>query len=321
MVGRQVRQIVRLVDDLMEVSRITRGKIDLRLERVPVAEIIHSAVETSQLAIDRAGHRLTVTLPEEPLVLMADRGRLTQVFANLLNNSAKYTDAGGRIRVDVWRDDGHMLASVRDTGIGIPAEALARVFDMFAQAHRAVGRGQGGLGIGLTMVRSLVEMHHGTVEARSAGSGLGSEFVVRLPLAPRQDGWTEQAGAPDARPHAAFAGQRILVVDDNEDAADTLALLLEGDGAEVRVAYDGRAALAAAESFLPSSVLLDIAMPGMDGWEVARRLRQDERYTGLRIIALTGWGQDSDRRQTRNRGFSHHLTKPVSLEDLHQLLI
>jgi PAS domain S-box-containing protein len=321
MVGRQVRQIVRLVDDLMEVSRITRGKIDLRLERVPVAEIIHSAVETSQLAIDRAGHRLTVTLPEEPLVLMADRGRLTQVFANLLNNSAKYTDAGGRIRVDVWRDDGHMLASVRDTGIGIPAEALARVFDMFAQAHRAVGRGQGGLGIGLTMVRSLVEMHHGTVEARSAGSGLGSEFVVRLPLAPRQDGWTEQAGAPDARPHAAFAGQRILVVDDNEDAADTLALLLEGDGAEVRVAYDGRAALAAAESFLPSSVLLDIAMPGMDGWEVARRLRQDERHTGLRIIALTGWGQDSDRRQTRNRGFSHHLTKPVSLEDLHQLLI
>jgi signal transduction histidine kinase/CheY-like chemotaxis protein len=320
MVGRQVRQIVRLVDDLMEVSRITRGKIDLKLERVPVAEIIHGAVETSQPAVDRAGHRLDVTLPGEPLVLMADRLRLTQVFANLLNNAAKYTDEGGRIQVDVWREDGAMLASVRDTGIGIPAEALGRVFDMFAQAHRAAGRGQGGLGIGLTMVRSLVEMHHGTVEAHSAGSGLGSEFVVRLPLAPPQEGWSEQAGAAEVCPHAALAGQRILVVDDNHDAADTLALLLESDGAEVRVAYDGRAALAAAEAFLPSTVLLDIGMPGMDGWEVARRLRQDERYSGMRIIALTGWGQDSDRRQTRNRGFSHHLTKPVSLEDLHQLL-
>jgi PAS domain S-box-containing protein len=320
MVGRQVRQIVRLVDDLMEVSRITRGKIDLRLERVPVAEIIHGAIETSQPAIDRAGHQLAVSLPEEPLVLMADRLRLTQVFANLLNNAAKYTDEGGMIRVDVWREVGDMLASVRDTGIGIPAEALGRVFDMFAQAHRAAGRGQGGLGIGLTMVRSLVEMHHGTVEAHSAGNGLGSEFVVRLPLSSPEDGWCEHGGAAEASPDAALAGQRILVVDDNHDAADTLALLLESDGAEVRVAYDGRAALAAAEAFLPSSVLLDIGMPGMDGWEVARRLRQDERFGGLRIIALTGWGQDSDRRQTRNRGFSHHLTKPVSLEDLHQLL-
>jgi CheY-like chemotaxis protein/two-component sensor histidine kinase len=312
--------MVRLVDDLMEVSRITRGKIDLRLERVPVAEIIHGAIETSQPAIDRAGHQLAVSLPEEPLVLMADRLRLTQVFANLLNNAAKYTDEGGMIRVDVWREVGDMLASVRDTGIGIPAEALGRVFDMFAQAHRAAGRGQGGLGIGLTMVRSLVEMHHGTVEAHSAGNGLGSEFVVRLPLSSPEDGWCEHGGAAEASPDAALAGQRILVVDDNHDAADTLALLLESDGAEVRVAYDGRAALAAAEAFLPSSVLLDIGMPGMDGWEVARRLRQDERFGGLRIIALTGWGQDSDRRQTRNRGFSHHLTKPVSLEDLHQLL-
>jgi PAS domain S-box-containing protein len=321
MIGRQVRQMVRLVDDLMEVSRITRGKIDLRLERVPVAEVVHSAVESSQLAIERAGHQLVLALPEEPLVLMADRVRLTQVFANLLNNAAKYTDAGGRIRVDVWREGGQMLASVRDTGIGIPAEALPRVFDMFAQAHRAVGRGQGGLGIGLTMVRSLVEMHHGSVEAHSAGSGTGSEFVVRLPLAPAQEGWTEHPGAAEARPHAPFAGQRILVVDDNHDAADTLAMLLEADGAQVRAAYDGRGALALAESFLPSSVLLDIGMPGMDGWEVARRLRQDERFAGMRIIALTGWGQDADRRQTRNRGFSHHLTKPVSLEELHQILI
>jgi PAS domain S-box-containing protein len=321
MVGRQVRQIVTLVDDLMEVSRITRGKIDLRLERVPVAEIIHSAVETSQVAIERAGHQLAVAMPDEPLVLLADRVRLTQVFANLLNNAAKYTDPGGRIWVDVWQVDGMVAVSVRDTGIGIPEEALGRVFDMFAQAHRAVGRGQGGLGIGLTMVRSLVEMHHGSVEAHSAGSGMGSEFLVRLPSAPLEDAWAERPGLALARPNTPFAGQRILVVDDNRDAADTLGLLLEADGADVRVVYDGRAALAMAETFMPSSVLLDIGMPGMDGYEVARRLRQDERFASLRIVALTGWGQDSDRRQTRNRGFTHHLTKPVSLEDLHKILI
>jgi len=320
MVGRQVRQMVRLVDDLMEVSRITRGKIDLKLERVAFAEIVHGAVETSQPMIERAAHQLAVALPDEPLVLEADRVRLTQVFSNLLNNAAKYTDTGGRIWFDVRRDDGYVVASVRDTGIGIPADELPRVFDMFAQAHRSIGRGQGGLGIGLTMVRSLVEMHHGTVEAHSAGSGQGSEFVVRLPLAPAAatDACAPQLG--QARPAAPFHGQRILVVDDNRDAADTLGLLLEADGAEVRVVYDGRSALAMADAFLPTSVLLDIGMPGMDGYEVARRLRQDERFSGLRIAALTGWGQDADRRQTRNRGFSYHLTKPVSIEELHRIL-
>jgi PAS domain S-box-containing protein len=320
MVGRQVRQIVRLVDDLMEVSRITRGKIDLRLEQVPVAEIIHGAVETSQLAIERAGHQLAVALPEEALMLQADRVRLTQVFANLLNNAAKYTDPGGRIWVEVWREGGMALVSVRDTGIGIPPDALPRVFDMFAQAHRAVGRGQGGLGIGLTMVRSLVDMHHGTVEAYSGGNGMGSEFLVRLPLAAQDEGWSDRSGQAQAPPNAPFVGQRILVVDDNRDAADTLGLLLEADGAEVRVVYDGRAALAMAESFMPGSVLLDIGMPGMDGYEVARRLRQDTRFASLRIVALTGWGQEADRRQTRNRGFTHHLTKPVSVEDLYEIL-
>jgi PAS domain S-box-containing protein len=321
MVGRQVRQIVRLVDDLMEVSRITRGKIDLRLERLAVSEIVHGAVETSQLMIERAGHQLGVALPEEPLVLDADRVRLTQVFANLLNNAAKYTDPGGRIWFDVRREGREMVASVRDTGIGIPAAELPRVFDMFAQAHRALGRGQGGLGIGLTMVRSLVEMHHGSVEARSAGNGQGSEFVVRLPLAEAGAASETVAQQAAVRKVAPLAGQRILVVDDNRDAADTLGLLLEADGAEVRVVYDGRAALGMAESFMPSSVLLDIGMPGMDGYEVARRLRQEPRHAGLRIIALTGWGQDADRRQTRNRGFSHHLTKPVSLEELHDILV
>ena len=319
MVGRQVRQIVRLVDDLMEVSRITRGKIDLKLERVPFADVVQGAVETSQPMIERAAHQLSVALPDEPLCLDADRVRLTQVFSNLLNNAAKYTDTGGRIWLDVRRDGDDVVASVRDTGIGIPAEALPRVFDMFAQAH-SIGRGQGGLGIGLTMVRSLVEMHHGSVEARSAGPGQGSEFVVRLPLAAERAPEADAPPPEPERPATPLHGHRILVVDDNRDAADTLALLLEADGAAVRVVYDGRAALAQAETFLPTSVLLDLGMPGMDGYEVARRLRQDERFSGLRIVALTGWGQDADRRQTRNRGFSHHLTKPVSLEDLHAVL-
>jgi len=319
MVGRQVRQIVRLVDDLMEVSRITRGKIDLKLERLPFADVVQGAVETSQPMIERAGHRLAVALPDEPLCLEADRVRLTQVFANLLNNAAKYTDTGGHIWFEARRDGDTLVATVRDTGIGIPPEALPRVFDMFAQAH-SIGRGQGGLGIGLTMVRSLVEMHHGSVEARSAGPGQGSEFVVRLPLAAERAPAAATVPAGQARPSAPLHGQRILVVDDNRDAADTLGLLLEGDGAAVRVVYDGRAALAQAETFQPTSVLLDLGMPGMDGYEVARRLRQDERFSGVRIVALTGWGQDADRRQTRNRGFSHHLTKPVSLEDLHAIL-
>jgi signal transduction histidine kinase len=320
MIGRQVNQMARLVDDLMEVSRIARGKLDLRLERLPFAEIVQRAVEAAEPAIERAGHQLAVALPEAPLALDGDRVRLTQVLVNLLNNAAKYTDPGGRIWLDVRRDGNDVVVSVRDSGIGIPPEALARVFDMFAQVHRAAGRGQGGLGIGLTMVKSLVELHHGSVEARSAGPGHGSEFVVRLPLAPDGGIPVPSPACEAAAPAAPLHGRRVLVVDDNHDAADTLALLLESDGADVRVAYDGRTALALADDFLPHSVLLDLGMPGMDGYEVARRLRLDERYAETDIIALTGWAQDADRRQTRNRGFTHHLTKPVGMDALLRVL-
>jgi PAS domain S-box-containing protein len=322
MVGRQVRQMARLVDDLMEVSRITRGKVELKLERLSFADVVNGAVESSQPMIDRAAQRLCVGLPSAPVMLEADRVRLTQVFTNLLNNASKYTDTGGRIWLDARLEDGRLVVTVRDTGIGIPPEALARVFDMFAQAHRSTARGQGGLGIGLTMVRSLVEMHGGTVEARSGGTGQGSEFEVRLPLPPATQAADGIVHGPegvlvDAK---GLRGQRILVVDDNRDAADTLAMLLEADGADVRVAYDGRAALAAAAGFLPHSVLLDIGMPGMDGFDVARGLRQDPNLAHTRIVALTGWAQDADRRQTRNRGFAHHLIKPVGLEELHRVL-
>ncbi|MCS0597767.1 PAS domain S-box protein [Massilia agri] len=313
MVGRQVRQIVRLVDDLMDVSRITQGKLELRPEPLSLAEILSMAVETSMPAIEAGRHELAVSLPEETLMLEADKVRLTQVFGNMLNNAAKYTDRGGRIWVGAWREGAQVVVSVRDTGIGIPPEKLPHVFEMFAQAHRDSARGQAGLGIGLTMVKSLIELHGGSVEARSEGPGRGSEFIVRLPLAgaPRQE--AQHGGGSGA---ALLAGRRVLVVDDNGGAAESLALLLHAVGAEVRTAHDGPAGLAQAGEFLPQAVLLDLGMPGMDGFEVARRLRADARQAGLVIVALTGWGQEDDRRRTQAAGFDHHLTKPVDVDAL-----
>jgi CheY-like chemotaxis protein/two-component sensor histidine kinase len=317
MLGRQVRQMIKLVDDLLEISRITRDKIELHREPMLLADVVHGAVETSRPLIDQHRHHLEVRLPDEPLTLNADSVRITQVLANLLNNAAKYTDQGGRIDLEARRVGPEVEITVRDNGIGIPPGHLPEVFDMFTQAHRAAGRGQGGLGIGLAMVRSLVQMHGGTVEAKSAGAGHGSEFIVRLPLADTHDADDDAAVAAHASP---LAGQRILVVDDNQDAADTLAMMLEADGAQARTVYDGAAALAALPGLRPHTVLLDLGMPEMDGFEVARRIRADPTQAGVRIVALTGWGQESDRERTRGAGFDFHLTKPVDLGMLHAWL-
>jgi two-component system CheB/CheR fusion protein len=314
-VDRQVHQIVRLVDDLLEVSRITRGKIDLNKARVRLADVVRDAVETSRPLIEQGRHQLDVRLPEEPVVLEADAVRLTQVLANLLNNAAKYTDPGGRITLAVRRDAHGVSIAVRDSGVGIEPEQLPHVFDLFVQGHRTTGRCAGGLGIGLTMVRKLVEMHGGSVTAYSAGAGLGSEFIVRLPLP--ENAHDEPVPAHELAPTGMLDGQRILVVDDNRDAADSLSMLLELEGALVQVVYDGRSAVAAARTTPPAAVLLDLGMPGMDGYEVARQLRSDEKLRGLRIVALTGWGQEADRERTRAAGFDHHMTKPV---DVHALV-
>ena len=321
MIDRQVRQMVRLVNDLMDVSRITRGKIGLSKAPVALADILASAIETSQPAIDGAQHTFTVSLPAETLTLQADKVRLTQVFANLLNNAAKYTDRGGRIWLEAGREGDMAVVKVRDTGIGIDAAALPHVFEMFTQAHAPSDRHQGGLGIGLTMVRQLVELHGGTVEAHSTGPGQGSEFVVRLPL--RADGAGAAAPSNGAAGAAALVGCRVLVVDDNRDAADSLRLLLELKGATVEVRYNGPAALAALDGMAsapPHAVVLDIGMPEMDGYGVARRIRADPRFAGMKIIALTGWGQQVDRVRSRTSGIDHHLTKPVDWKTLENLL-
>ena len=318
MMDRQVDHIVRLVDDLMEVSRITRGKIELRKSVLDLAEVIAAAVETSRPLIESAHHQLNITLPPERLYVDADSVRLAQVFSNLLNNAVRYTDPGGRIGIAAQRDDGHAVVSVSDTGIGIAPEALPQVFDMFVQGHARDSRAQSGLGIGLTLVRSLVEMHGGSVRARSAGPGRGSEFVVRLPLA-RPDAPREPASA-HAPPRKIAGLPRVMVVDDNHDAADSLAAVLKMLGAEVRVTHDGQAALDALDAFRPAAVFLDLGMPGMDGYQTARQIRLRDGTRALKLIALTGWGQDSDRRQTEAAGFNQHLVKPADVETLQAVL-
>jgi signal transduction histidine kinase/ActR/RegA family two-component response regulator len=318
MMERQVGYLVRLVDDLLEVSRITRGKIELRKERVELSSIVEAAVETTRPLIESARHELSIALTQEPLFLEADRVRLAQVFSNLLNNAAKYTNEGGRIWITAARDNDDAIVTVRDSGVGIPAASLPRVFDMFMQGDAPKSRGGGGLGIGLTLVRTLTEMHGGTVEARSKGPGKGSEFVVRLPLAA-----DSRAVLPELTrgPLRAVQGPtRVLVVDDSRDGADSLRALLELLGAEVRVAYDGPTALVAVSAFQPEVVLLDIGMPGMDGFEVARRIRLHPKSRKVTLIALTGWGQEKDRRDSEAAGFDHHLIKPVDMHALQGLL-
>jgi CheY-like chemotaxis protein/PAS domain-containing protein len=320
MTGRQVKQMVRLVDDLMEVTRITRGKIDLRRVPVPLADILYSAVETSQPEVDRKRHRLTLTLPPDELVLDGDQVRLTQVFANLLNNAAKYTAPGGDLHLSARREGDDVVVVLRDNGKGIPAEQLPLIFDMFSQPHGDCGRTESGLGIGLAMVRSLVHLHDGAVEAHSAGPGQGSEFLVRLPLR-RDDAAAGQVPqAPADEPTAPLAGQCVLVVDDNRDAADSLCELLSAQGARASAVYGGRAAIETLATMHPDAIVLDIGMPDIDGYAVASRIREEGRHNGVRIIALTGWGQHADRLRTEACGFDHHLTKPPDLNVLQALL-
>jgi PAS domain S-box-containing protein len=320
MASRQVKHITRLVDDLMEVSRITRGKIELARQHVPLADILASAAETSRPALDGARHTFVQAIPDERLVLDADKVRLTQVFSNLLNNAAKYTDPGGRIELSARQEGNDVVVAVRDTGIGIPADKLSQVFGMFAQVEEAGARSQGGLGIGLAMVHKLVEMHGGCVEARSDGPGKGSEFVVRLPLVPQAAAVPVRREAPAADGRR-LAGLRVLVVDDNRDAADSLCILLGSLGVEAHCAYAGEDALRRLPQLRPDAVVLDIGMPGMDGNEVARAIRAEAHHDGVRLIALTGWGQEGDRERTRASGFDHHLTKPVDLSALQCLLL
>jgi CheY-like chemotaxis protein len=294
---------------LMEVSRITRGMVPLHLQAVTIGEVVSRAVETSRPLLDAAHHELTVTLPPEPLPLCADPVRLAQVLSNLLNNAAKYTDPGGRVDIEARRAGDEVLVVVRDNGLGIATDQIARVFDLFSQAEHSLGRSAGGLGIGLTLVRSLVEMHGGSVIARSGGLGQGSEFEVRLPL---HDGDT--VDVPHAEEtHAAPAHQRmrLLVVDDNREHTDSIALYLRMSGHVVRTAYDAASALTWQGAFSPDAVLLDLGMPGVDGFEICRRLRAAEGGDGLVVVAITGWGQPDDRRRSEAAGFDAHLVKPV----------
>jgi PAS domain S-box-containing protein len=319
MMARQVEHLVRMVDDLLDVSRLLRGKIELRPEPFDVAEAVRRAVETAQPVIDALGHELTVVLPAEPLPVRGDLVRLAQVFANLLNNAAKYTDRSGRIRIAAGREGGQVAVRVRDTGVGIAPDLLPKVFDLFVQADRSAARTQGGLGIGLTLVKRLVEMHGGTVEVRSDGPGQGSEFVVRLPPAEVELPPSVSTNGQVRVAARAGAPLRVLVVDDNVDAAESLAVVLRSVGHTVRTAHCGPAAVQVAAALRPEAVVLDIGLPGMDGYEVAQQLRRGPA-AGASLIALTGYGQEEDRRRSKAAGFDHHLVKPVDPAVLTELL-
>ena len=318
-IDRQVTQMARLLDDLLDVSRLSRGQLTLQRSATKLSEIIEAALETARPAIDERGHTLTLAVSDPSVVLDADSTRLTQVFANLLNNAAKYTDAGGQIRLASWRDAERVYVSVRDSGVGIEADMRDRIFDLFTQTRDARSRADGGLGIGLGLARRLVEMHGGTIEVASAGHGCGSEFRVSLPCvgASRVIGSEPQATRPAA---TGSLRRRVLVADDNVDAADTVALLLQTLGCEVRTVYDGASAVREAQAFRPDLALLDLGMPGVSGQTACRQIRAESWGASIVIVALTGWGQEDDRRQTASAGFDHHLIKPAEPEVLIQLV-
>ncbi|MBX6312346.1 MAG: response regulator [Isosphaeraceae bacterium] len=322
-IDRQVRHLTRLIDDLLDISRITRGKIQLHKAVISLTPVVQSAVEATRHLIEGRHHGLTVSLEPGPLYLEADPTRVEQIIVNLLTNAAKYTERGGRIELAARHEGPEIVITVRDTGIGIPPEMLSRVFDMFTQVERSLVRSEGGLGIGLTLVRELARMHGGSVTAASAGLGQGSEFTVRLPAAQEAPAGSPKpsgAGRGAAREHAAQRCARILIVDDNVDAAKGLARLLRLLGHAVWLAHDGVAALEAAHIHRPQVVLLDIGLPGMDGYQVAERLRAEEDLKDCLLIAISGYGQERDRHRSQAAGFDHHLVKPVDYDALLALL-
>ena len=316
---RQVRHMARLLDDLLDVTRLSEGKMVLRRDRVDAVSITRAAAESVQPLVREREHEITVETPPEPIWIHADPARIEQVLTNLLSNAVKYTDPGGRIRVGVRREGSEAVIRVLDTGIGIDPIMLPRIFDLFVQAHRQVDRASGGVGIGLTLVKKLVELHGGTVDAFSAGPGSGSEFVVRLPAMEVGSSAAAQTSESMLVPRERRP-LRILIVDDNADAADGLAMILEMEGDQVRVAYNGEAALEAAAEFRPEAVVLDIGMPGIDGYEVARRLKESPETRDALLIAMTGWGQPRDRRRSARAGFDLHVVKPVEPIELERLL-
>ena len=317
MLERQVGHMARLVDDLLDMSRITRGKIELRKERVELAPIVDQAVEAVRSLYRNMNHELTVSLPTQPMHLDADPARLAQVVGNLLNNASKFTDKGGHVWLTIEQEGGQAVIRVKDNGIGIDAENLLRIFEMFAQVDTSLERSRDGLGIGLTLVKTLVEMHGGTVDVRSDGIGRGSEFTVRLPIL---SDTSIRLSQPAVREPTPVVGRRILIVDDSEDGAESLAMLLQFSGHETHKAYDGVEAIEAAERLRPDAVLLDIGLPKLNGYEVCRRIRQEPWGKSLMLVALTGWGQEEDRHRSREVGFDAHLVKPVDHDVLLRLL-
>jgi two-component system, sensor histidine kinase len=317
MMDRQLNQLLRLIDDLLEIARISTGKLVLQRERLDMRHIVETALEACAPLVSRGGHRLTVRMCEQPLWVDGDPARLAQSLSNLLNNAAKYTPDGGRITITLASEGGQAVLTVEDTGVGLPADMIGRVFDMFAQVNRSLDRAQGGLGIGLALVKSLVGLHGGQVSASSPGPGLGSTFTIRLPLLEAPAAVPQPPAADMPEPAAPL---RVLVVDDNQDAAESLAALLALAGHHVRVAHGGQEALDTAPDFMPHAVFCDLGMPGMDGHEFARRLRRDGRFATTLLIALTGWGAEEDQRRSRAAGFDRHLTKPASAAALAALL-
>ena len=316
-IERQVRHLVSMVSDLLDVSRVSQGKLVLNTRPLETIDVVFRAIEMASPLVEQRGHRLVVTVPETGLRIEADETRLAQVVANILNNAARYTPEGGRIRVTAVRDEGHVVLRVADSGIGMRPEDLSRIFDLFVQDERGHDSSREGLGIGLSIAKGLVELHGGTIAARSDGEGQGSEFVIRLPLAAPADPAVE-------RPRPARAedepGKRILVVDDNRDGAEMLEEVFRALGHTTRLAYDGEGALELALEFRPQIAFLDIGLPVMDGYQLAQRLRAAPGLREVRLVAVTGFGQEADRGRARDAGFDEHLVKPVEIEELRLLM-